>query len=87
VKTAVSGIPRRKRRLSLVLKVAYSGLQGYCTLHGSATVLAVVGKDPQCVKPRLALPYRKQLMGKYFLGWLLGVPVIVLAVIYIIFNH
>jgi len=25
-------------------------------------------------------------MGKYFLGWILGVPVIVLVVIYILFN-
>jgi len=26
-------------------------------------------------------------MGKYFLGWLLGVPVIILAIIYVLFNH
>jgi len=25
-------------------------------------------------------------MAKYFLGWILGVPVIVLVVIYILFN-
>jgi len=25
-------------------------------------------------------------MGKYFLGWVLGVPVIVLVIIYLIFN-
>jgi len=25
-------------------------------------------------------------MGKYFLGWILGVPVVVLIVIYLIFN-
>jgi hypothetical protein len=25
-------------------------------------------------------------MGKYFLGWILGVPVIVLVVIYMLFN-
>jgi len=25
-------------------------------------------------------------MGKYFLGWLLGVPVIVLVIIYLIFK-
>jgi len=25
-------------------------------------------------------------MGKYILGWLLGVPVIVLVIIYFIFN-
>ncbi len=25
-------------------------------------------------------------MGKYFLGWILGVPVIVLVVIYLLFN-
>jgi hypothetical protein len=26
------------------------------------------------------------IMGKYLLGWLLGVPVVVLVVIYLIFN-
>ena len=26
------------------------------------------------------------IMGKYFLGWILGVPVIVLVIIYLIFN-
>ena len=26
------------------------------------------------------------LMGKYFLGWIMGVPVIVLVIIYLIFN-
>ncbi len=26
------------------------------------------------------------IMGKYLLGWLLGVPVIVLVIIYLIFN-
>jgi len=25
-------------------------------------------------------------MAKYFLGWILGVPVIVLVIIYILFN-
>lgn len=25
-------------------------------------------------------------MGKYFLGWVMGVPVIVLVIVYIIFN-
>jgi hypothetical protein len=25
-------------------------------------------------------------MGKYFLGWLLGVPVVVLVIIYLLFN-
>jgi len=25
-------------------------------------------------------------MGKYFLGWILGVPVVVLVIIYLIFN-
>jgi len=25
-------------------------------------------------------------MGKYFLGWVLGVPVIVLVIVYLIFN-
>jgi hypothetical protein len=26
------------------------------------------------------------MMGKYLLGWLLGVPVVVLVIIYLIFN-
>jgi hypothetical protein len=26
------------------------------------------------------------IMGKYFLGWIMGVPVIVLVIIYLIFN-
>jgi hypothetical protein len=26
-------------------------------------------------------------MGKYFLGWLLGVPVVVLVVVYLIFHR
>jgi len=26
------------------------------------------------------------IMGKYLLGWILGVPVIVLVIIYILFN-
>jgi len=25
-------------------------------------------------------------MGKYFLGWVMGVPVIVLVIVYLIFN-
>lgn len=28
---------------------------------------------------------RRDIMGKYFIGWLLGVPVIVLLIIYFIF--
>jgi len=27
------------------------------------------------------------IMGKYILGWLLGVPTVVLVIIYFIFNH
>ena len=27
-----------------------------------------------------------QVMGKYLLGWILGVPVIVLVIIYMLFN-
>lgn len=29
---------------------------------------------------------RTLIMGKYFLGWILGVPVIVLVIIYMLFN-
>lgn len=29
---------------------------------------------------------RGSIMGKYVLGWILGVPVIVLVIIYLIFN-
>lgn len=28
---------------------------------------------------------RRCIMGKYFIGWLLGVPVVVLVIIYLIF--
>jgi hypothetical protein len=31
-------------------------------------------------------PSKEIQMGKYFLGWLLGVPVIVLVIIYLVFN-
>jgi len=27
-----------------------------------------------------------QVMGKYLLGWILGVPIIVLVIIYLLFN-
>jgi hypothetical protein len=30
---------------------------------------------------------QEMMMGKYFLGWLLGVPVVVLAVVYLVFHH
>jgi hypothetical protein len=30
---------------------------------------------------------RRNEMGKYFLGWLLGIPVVALVVIYLIFNQ
>jgi len=29
---------------------------------------------------------RRNVMGKYLIGWLLGVPVIVLVIIYLFFN-
>lgn len=29
---------------------------------------------------------RSAIMGKYVLGWLLGVPAVVLVVVYLIFN-
>jgi hypothetical protein len=28
---------------------------------------------------------RRGIMGKYFIGWLLGIPVVVLVIIYLIF--
>jgi hypothetical protein len=33
-----------------------------------------------------AVANQRTIMGKYFLGWILGVPVFVLAIIYFIFN-
>lgn len=29
---------------------------------------------------------RRHVMGKYLIGWILGVPVFVLVIIYLIFN-
>jgi hypothetical protein len=37
--------------------------------------------DPACTRYQ-----RRIAMSKYLLGWLLGVPVIVLVIIYLIFN-
>ena len=38
--------------------------------------------------PHAAAPLRGVVtMGKYFVGWLLGVPVVVLAVVYLLFHH
>lgn len=34
---------------------------------------------------RNTLMTRRCIMGKYFIGWLLGVPVVVLVIIYLIF--
>jgi hypothetical protein len=31
-------------------------------------------------------PLPEQFMGKYFIGWLLGVPAIVLVILYLIFG-
>jgi hypothetical protein len=33
-----------------------------------------------------AYPIGASIMGKYLLGWILGVPVFVLVIIYILFN-
>ncbi len=30
--------------------------------------------------------FRRTAMGKYFIGWLLGVPVVVLVIIYLLMN-
>ncbi|MDQ3776336.1 MAG: hypothetical protein M3461_19250 [Pseudomonadota bacterium] len=37
--------------------------------------------DPACTRYQ-----RRIAMSKYLLGWLLGVPVVVLVIIYLIFN-
>jgi hypothetical protein len=29
----------------------------------------------------------ENLMGKYLLGWVLGVPVVVLVIVYLVFHH
>lgn len=36
--------------------------------------------------PMLCAPLQETVMGKYFLAWLLGVPGIVLLVIYLFFH-
>jgi hypothetical protein len=38
------------------------------------------------VQIRLALETKENVMGKYFLGWLLGVPAIVLVVLWFFFR-
>lgn len=32
------------------------------------------------------MTFRRNIMGKYFLGWLLGVPTFVLVILYLLFN-
>ena len=42
---------------------------------------------PRTVWPRPNCKHSKEChMGKYVLGWLLGVPVFVLVIVYLIFN-
>jgi type VI protein secretion system component VasF len=42
--------------------------------------------DPTNRAASAALNNRRRIMGKYVLGWFLGVPVVVLVVIYLIFH-
>jgi hypothetical protein len=37
--------------------------------------------------PDQLLSRTRPILGKYIIGWLLGVPTIVLVIIYLIFNH
>ena len=30
---------------------------------------------------------KEMAMGKYFVGWLLGIPAVVLVVVYLLFHH
>ena len=38
---------------------------------------------PETVIKRI---FKENIMGKYFLGWLLGVPAIVLVLLYLVFH-
>jgi hypothetical protein len=31
--------------------------------------------------------FQENNLGKYLLGWIFGVPVVVLVIVYLIFNH
>lgn len=47
---------------------------------------AVNALPPPAGKEDFFSVHGASIMGKYLLGWLLGVPVVVLVVIYLIFN-
>lgn len=60
-----------------------------CTsLHQDVFITACL--DASQINKQLTIFYkflRGCVMGKYFLGWLLGIPVFVLVIIYLVFNH
>jgi len=47
-------------------------------------------RTPRCPKtyPETVIKHhvKESIMGKYFLGWLLGVPAIVLVLLYLVFH-
>jgi len=45
------------------------------------------GKPNQQLSIITRIFLRRCVMGKYFIGWLVGIPVIVLVIIYLVFNH
>jgi hypothetical protein len=50
-------------------------------VEGQAGQPAGIGKEPYDQSNRGVLT-----MGKYLLGWIFGVPVVVLVIIYLLFN-
>lgn len=43
------------------------------------------GHNP-CSVPRVFTTSRGNIMGKYLIAWILGVPAVVLVIIYLLFN-
>lgn len=54
----------------------------YGACHATITLPPALAKGME----DLISAYGASIMGKYLLGWIMGVPVVVLIVIYLIFN-
>jgi hypothetical protein len=64
------------------MEVGSSAWQSVCRAH--ALPCAVAGATPPGVNT--APSAQETMMGKYFLGWLLGVPAVVLVVLWFFFR-
>ena len=68
--------PGKQLRDALVCVLRHAN----CTFSAISVGSRTVGPRPNCKHPR------SPEMGKYVLGWLLGVPVVVLIIVYMIFK-